>query len=155
MPDYLSIRLTQLTFWRTARRQACLLSFRHEQGERHHEKCTDGGCDHRPDGWLIAPVTQQSAKAQVYGGLKSTSAPAGSELLTLVGHGGHMGGGHMGGGHFGGGHMGGNHWAGGGGRHWGGGGHPHVAYGGGGSWQSPTPTWLPATTRCGPRPSTG
>ena len=88
-------------------------------------------------GLVIAPVTQQSAEAQVYGGLKSTSAPAGSELLTLVGHGGgggHFGGGHMGGGHVGGGHMGGNHWAGGGGRHWGGGGHPHVAYGGGGSW---------------------
>ena len=60
-------------------------------------------------GLVIAPVTQQSAEAQVYGGLKSTSAPAGSELLTLVGHGGgggHFGGGHMGGGHFGGGHMG-------------------------------------------------
>ena len=93
-------------------------------------------------GLVIAPVTQQSAEAQVYGGLKSTSAPAGSELLTLVGHGGggghfgggHMGGGHFGGGHMGGGHMGGNHWAGGGGRHWGGGGHPHVAYGGGGNW---------------------
>jgi len=94
-------------------------------------------------GLVIAPVTQQSAEAQVYGGLKSTGAPAGSELLTLVGHGdggghfggGHMGGGHFGGGHIGGGHMGGNRWAGGGGRHWGGGGgHPHVAYGGGGSW---------------------
>jgi hypothetical protein len=75
-------------------------------------------------GLVIAPVTQQSAEAQVYGGLKSTSAPAGSELLTLVGHGGgggHFGGGHMGGGHMGGGHMGGNHWAGGGGGHWGGG----------------------------------
>jgi hypothetical protein len=36
-------------------------------------------------GLVIAPVTQQSAEAQVYGGLKSTSAPAGSELLTLVG----------------------------------------------------------------------
>jgi hypothetical protein len=35
-------------------------------------------------GLVIAPVTQQSAEAQVYGGLKSTSAPAGSELLTLV-----------------------------------------------------------------------
>ena len=82
-------------------------------------------------GLVIAPVTQQSAEAQVYSGLKSTSAPAGSELLTLVGHGGggghfggghmgggHFGGGHMGGGHMGGGHMGGNHWAGGGGRHW-------------------------------------
>ena len=80
-------------------------------------------------GLVIAPVTQQSAEAQVYSGLKSTSAPAGSELLTLVGHGGgggHFGGGHMGGGHMGGGHMGGNHWAGGGGRHWGGGGHPHL-----------------------------
>ena len=80
-------------------------------------------------GLVIAPVTQQSAEAQVYSGLKSTSAPAGSELLTLVGHGGgggHFGGGHFGGGHMGGGHMGGNHWAGGGGRHWGGGGHPHL-----------------------------
>ena len=55
-------------------------------------------------GLVIAPVTQQSAEAQVYSGLKSTSAPAGSELLTLVGHGGgggHFGGGHMGGGHYG------------------------------------------------------
>jgi hypothetical protein len=38
-------------------------------------------------GLVIAPVTQQSAEAQVYSGLKSTSAPADSELLTLVGHG--------------------------------------------------------------------
>jgi hypothetical protein len=38
-------------------------------------------------GLVIAPVTQQSAKAQVYGGLKSTSAPAGGAYAYGYGYG--------------------------------------------------------------------
>jgi hypothetical protein len=38
-------------------------------------------------GLVIAPVTQQTAEAQVYGGLKSPSTVTGDELLTLVPHG--------------------------------------------------------------------
>ncbi len=82
-------------------------------------------------GLVIAPVTQQSAEAQVYGGLKSLNlsgdAPTSGTTndrgdVILVGR----GGGHGGGGH-GGGHGGGR-----GGGHWGGGGHGgHFAHGGG------------------------
>jgi hypothetical protein len=75
-------------------------------------------------GLVIAPVTHQSAEAQVYGGLKAagmTGGSAGGNSLILVGHGGHGGGhGGHGGGHGGhGGHMGGHHGGG------------HVAHGGG------------------------
>ena len=69
-------------------------------------------------GLVIGPVTQQSAEAQVYGGLKSagtTGGAIGENNLILVGHGGGHGGGHWGGGH------GGGHVAHGGGR----GGHGH------------------------------
>lgn len=52
-------------------------------------------------GLVIAPVTQQSAQAQVLGSLKCPATNIGN-LLTLVGHGGggasFSGGGHMGGG---------------------------------------------------------
>jgi hypothetical protein len=83
-------------------------------------------------GLVIAPVTQQSAEAQVYGGLKTLNSNGGTPTsgttndrsdVILVGrgggHGGHGGrGGGRGGGH--------------GGGHWGGGhGHGHVAHGGG------------------------
>jgi hypothetical protein len=84
-------------------------------------------------GLVIAPVTQQSAQAQVYGGLKAagtTGGAVGENNLILVGRGGgHGGGGHGGGGHGGGrgGGHGGGHWGGGGGHHGGG----HFAHGGG------------------------
>src|SRR5689334_10944589 len=56
-------------------------------------------------GFVIAPVTQQFAQAQVYAVLKSnTGTPSAGDLI-LVGHGGGGFGGHMGGGS--GGHMGG------------------------------------------------
>jgi hypothetical protein len=84
-------------------------------------------------GLVVAPVTQQTAQAQVYGGLKvldstgctptSGTTNDGGEVI-LVGRGGGHGGGHGGGGRGGGHHGGGHH---GGGKAFSGGGH----YGGG------------------------
>jgi hypothetical protein len=93
-------------------------------------------------GLVIAPVTQQSAEAQVYSGLKTLNSNGGTPTsgttndrgdLILVGRGGGRGGGH-GGGHWGGGH-GGGHSAHGGGRGHGSKGHAHARnwhHGGGG-----------------------
>jgi hypothetical protein len=99
-------------------------------------------------GLVVAPVTQQSAQAQVYGGLKTLNSNGGTPTsgttndrgdLILVGRGGHGGGhgghgGGHGGGHWGGGH-GGGHFAHGGGRGHGHGGRAYAHnwhHGGGG-----------------------
>jgi hypothetical protein len=74
-------------------------------------------------GLVVAPVTQQPAKAQALGSLKAPISDS-SNLLTLIGHGGGGGGG-GGGGHMSGGGGGGPHFSGGGG-----GGAPHFSGGG-------------------------
>ncbi len=69
-------------------------------------------------GLVVAPVTEQTARAG-FSGLKAAGTAPSGNLVTLVGRrrphggGGHGGGGHVGGGHYGGGHMRGGHYGGG------------------------------------------
>ena len=89
-------------------------------------------------GLVVAPVTEQTARAG-FGGLEPAGTVPSGNPITLVRHGGggghgggHMGGGHMGGGHYGGGHMSRGHYGGGhiSRGHYGG---SHAYRGGGGS----------------------
>jgi hypothetical protein len=109
-----------MDLWENCAPPARFAKVRHEQGARDIMKSAlmAVAITALMGGLVIGPVTQQSAEAQVYGGLKSagtTGGAIGENNLILVGHGGGHGGGHWGGGH------GGGHVAHGGGR----GGHGH------------------------------